>query len=216
MFAPTFWTLFLLAAVVINLTPGPDMLYLLGKSCAHGRRLGLFAVLGLWSGAFVHVIAAAAGLSAILMASAEAFLLVKLLGAAYLCWLGVQAIRQAGQGLVADEVGNGSPRALPAFRQGVLIAVLNPKTALFFMAFLPQFVRPELAAALPISLQLLLLGSLVIVVAIPIELTLVLGASALSRWLRERKRLAVWLDRLLGVMFVGLAARLVSSAQRGT
>lgn len=204
----TYWGLFLGAALMINLTPGPDMLYLMARSASGGRHEGLAAGAGLWCGAMVHVLAAALGLSAIVMASAMAFTAVKLAGALYLFYLGVQAIRNAGsQFQPAAAPGVRSTGAWGAFRQGVLVDLLNPKTALFFMAFLPQFVRPE---AGPVAAQLLMLGTLTVAVAIPIELAIILGAARLSDWLRRRQRLTQWMDHLLGTVFIGLGLRLLT------
>ncbi|GHC24157.1 lysine transporter LysE [Kushneria pakistanensis] len=192
---------------MINLTPGPDMLYLMAKSASGGRREGLAAGAGLWCGAMVHVLAAALGLSAIVMASASAFTIIKVVGALYLFHLGVQAIRSAGSQFQPPTAGVRSTGAWGAFRQGVLVDLLNPKTALFFMAFLPQFVRPD---AGPVATQLLLLGTLTVAVAIPIEIAIILGSARLSSWLRRRQRLAQWMDRLMGTVFIALGARLLA------
>lgn len=205
-----YWLFFLGAALAINLTPGPDMLYLMARSANGGQREGLAAGAGLWCGAMVHVLAAALGLSALLMASAAAFTLVKLVGAVYLFYLGVQALRHAGRQFQVPMDAARAGSALAAFRQGVLVDLLNPKTALFFMAFLPQFVRPE---AGPVAAQLLLLGSLTVAVAIPIEITIILGAARLSNVLRQRQRLAQWMDRLLGTVFIVLGLRLLSATR---
>ncbi|ART63016.1 LysE family translocator [Kushneria marisflavi] len=204
----TYWGLFLGAALMINLTPGPDMFYLMARSASGGRREGLAAGAGLWCGAMVHVLAAALGLSAIVMASATAFTAVKLAGALYLFYLGVQAIRNAGQQFQPPAASTRrASDAWGAFRQGVLVDLLNPKTALFFMAFLPQFVRPE---AGPVAAQLLLLGTLTVAVAVPIELAIILGAARLSNGLRRRQRLTKWMDQLLGTVFIGLGLRLLT------
>ncbi|SPJ32589.1 LysE family translocator [Kushneria phyllosphaerae] len=203
----TYWGLFLGAALMINLTPGPDMLYLMARSASGGRREGLAAGAGLWCGAMVHVLAAALGLSAIVMASATAFTAVKLAGALYLFYLGVQAIRSAGSQFQAPATNGRINGAWGAFRQGVLVDLFNPKTALFFMAFLPQFVRPDGG---PVAAQLLALGTLTVAVAIPIELGIILGAARLSDWLRRRQRLTKWMDHLLGTVFIGLGLRLLT------
>ncbi len=162
---------------------------------------------GIWSGAFVHVLAAAIGLSAILATSAIAFSLVKWLGAAYLIWLGIQALRAGGGRFVGDTdapaAGSGA-----IFRQGVLIAILNPKVAIFFLAFLPQFV---VAGAGPVPAQLFLHGSLIIVVAAFIEPILVLAGDRLTTALRGKPRFGVWLDRVLGGMFIALGLKLATS-----
>jgi threonine/homoserine/homoserine lactone efflux protein len=162
---------------------------------------------GIWTGAFVHVLLAALGLSAILASSAAAFTLVKWVGAAYLIWLGIQALRSGGASFATDEnLAKTADRTV--FRQGVFVSVLNPKVAIFFLAFLPQFVVP---GAGPTSAQLFLHGSLIIVVAAFIEPPLVMVGASLSRKLSENSRIACWMDRGLGALFIGLGARLALS-----
>jgi threonine/homoserine/homoserine lactone efflux protein len=138
------WSAFLSAALLLNLSPGPDIAFILGHTVAGGRRAGMAAMLGIWTGALGHVALAALGLSALVAASSQAFALVKWLGVAYLVWLGLRALVSAG-GAYADPSAQGSSarggRALArVVRQGALIDLLNPKVALFFLAFLPQFV----------------------------------------------------------------------------
>lgn len=201
----SFWLLFFGAALALNLSPGPDLLFVLSRTLTSGRRVGLASACGVCSGALVHVAAAALGLSAILATSALAFTLVKYAGAAYLLYLGFQALRSSAAGLVLDI--NSTPRtgAWQAFRQGVLVDILNPKAAIFFMAFLPQFVRPGQGA---VATQLLFLGVLVVLVAIVIEGSLVLLAARASSALRGNPRLGRWLDRVLGSVLIGLGVRL--------
>lgn len=200
-----FWVVFFSAALALNLSPGPDLLFILSRTLGGGRRIGIAAACGVCSGALVHVLAAALGLSALLATSALAFSIVKYVGAVYLIWLGVQALRNAGGGLRVT-VHSGPPlTAWQAYRQGVLVDVLNPKVAIFFMAFLPQFVRPELGS---LALQLLGLGALVVLVAILVECSAVLLAAHASRALRANPRLTLWLDRALGSLLVGLGVRL--------
>jgi len=198
------WSAFLAAAFLLNLSPGPDIAFILGHTVKGGTRAGTAAMLGIWTGAFGHVVLAVTGLSAIVAASAAAFSVIKWIGVAYLVWIGIAAIRSSGGSLL--------PRDLPAraafpsiFRQGVLIDLLNPKVAIFFLAFLPQFVAP---GAGPVWAQLLLHGTLIIVVAAVIEPPLVMLGGRLTARLRESPRVAVWLDRALGTLLIGLAARL--------
>lgn len=200
------WATFLSAAVLLNLAPGPDMAFILGQTARHGRRGGMTAMFGVWSGAAGHVVMAALGLSAILATSALAFSVVKWLGAAYLVWLGLQALRGAG-GEASAMPANGR-RSGAIYRQGVLISLLNPKVAIFFLAFLPQFV---VAGAGPASLQLALHGALIIVVAALIEPPLVLLGARLVAALSDRRRLGAWLERGLGMLFIGLGVRLALS-----
>ncbi|HHI71584.1 MAG TPA: LysE family translocator, partial [Rhodobacteraceae bacterium] len=159
------WTGFLMAAIVLNLAPGPDIAFILGQTVRGGRKSGFAAMAGIWTGAFGHVLMAAAGLSAILATSAVAFSMVKWAGAVYLIWLGIQAIRSGGGKFIAEDVKT-TPSLLPIYRQGMIVALLNPKVAIFFLAFLPQFV---VAGAGPVWAQLFLHGVLIIVVAAFIE-----------------------------------------------
>lgn len=198
------WTTFLAAAVLLNLSPGPDIAFILGQTVRGGRRLGFAAMFGIWTGAFGHVIMAAAGLSAILATSAVAFSIVKWIGAAYLIWLGIHALLSRGGSFVASDL-SGPPDALPVFRQGVMVALLNPKVAVFFLAFLPQFVVP---GAGPASAQLFLHGVLIIVVAGLVEPPLVWAGEKLTTRLRNNQRFGMWLDRSLGAIFVALGIRL--------
>ncbi|MFG6178143.1 LysE family translocator [Halomonas sp. THAF12] len=205
----THWMTFLSAAVLLNLAPGPDMAFILGQTARHGRRGGVAAMLGVWSGAGGHVIMAALGLSAILATSALAFSLVKWIGAAYLVWLGIQALRGAGDGeSTATPAAILRPGAI--YRQGVLVSLLNPKVAIFFLAFLPQFV---VDGAGPASLQLALHGALIIAVAALIEPPLVLLGARLAGALRGQRRLGAWLERGLGALFIGLGMRLALSGR---
>jgi threonine/homoserine/homoserine lactone efflux protein len=142
--------LFVTTAVVLLIVPGPAVLYIVATSVEHGRRAGRAAVAGVHVGSCVHVLAATVGLSALLVSSAVAFSAVKFLGAAYLIFLGVQ--RLLGRGNGGPALGNGNRDLGGIFRQGIIVNVLNPKTALFFFAFLPQFVDPDHSAAPQIAL----------------------------------------------------------------
>lgn len=142
------------AALVVLIVPGPGVAYVVATSVAHGRWSALVSVFGLSLGAFVHAIAAATGLSLILLASAKLFTAVKLLGAGYLIFLGIQLLLEARKNLPAAAVS--VPKRSRLFVDGVIISVLNPKVALFFVAFLPQFVDPAVG---DVTAQLLLLGA---------------------------------------------------------
>lgn len=164
---------------------------------------------GIWSGAFVHVLMAAVGLSAILTTSAIAFSLVKWMGAAYLVWLGIQALRSSGGGFVKD-TGNKNETFRAVFQHGIVVAIFNPKVAIFFLAFLPQFV---VVGAGPIPAQLFLHGTLIIVVAAFIEPPLVIAGARLVERLRTSQKFGLWLDRTLGTMFVALGVKLALTKQ---
>lgn len=195
-----------LAAAVLNALPGPSQLYVVTRTVALGRRAGLASALGLACGATVHVVLAATGLVALMRAVPVAFDIVRLAGAAYIVWLGVTTL----MGRDESETGCGSARAVSAWRlwrQGLLTELLNPKTALFFLAFLPPFVDP--AAAHP-WLQMLVLGLLVPATALPIDLAIATTAAAAAGRLQASattRRLRRW---FAGSVLVALGAWLVA------
>ncbi|MDL2404503.1 LysE family translocator [Rhizobium calliandrae] len=203
------WITFLSAATLLNLSPGPDIAFILGHTFRSGRHSGFAALFGIWSGACLHVLMAAAGLSTILAASAIAFSAVKWAGAAYLMWLGIQSLRSKGDGAWIKEAGKVLPWSR-IYRQGILVSLLNPKVAIFFLAFLPQFV---VEGAGPVWAQLLLHGSLIIVVAAFIEPPLILLGGRLAEALGRNRSAGLWLDRGLGTLFIALGVRLAISAR---
>ncbi|MCK0752881.1 MULTISPECIES: LysE family translocator [Chromohalobacter] len=203
------WLAFLSAAVLLNLSPGPDIAFMLGQTLRSGRRHGFAAMLGGWSGTALHVVMAAAGLSAILATSAVAFSVIKWVGAVYLIWLGVKMLLSKGDSFISNGGGRDA-KAQSAYWQGVLVSALNPKVAVFFLAFLPQFV---VEGAGPVGAQLFLHGSLIIVVAAFIEPLLVMMGAKLGAFLKASPRVGMWMDRGLGAMFVALGARLAASTR---
>lgn len=204
------WVSFFIAAFLLNVAPGPDFAFILSHTVKGGKKAGAAAMFGIWTGAFGHVLLAALGLSAIIAASATVFAMVKWVGVAYLLWLGVHALLSKGDALdISGSEGEGrSVRLSAVFRQGVLVDLLNPKVATFFLAFLPQFVE---VGAGPVWLQLMLHGTLIIVVAALVEPPLILVGDRLTGRLRESRRLRVWLDRTLGGVLVGLGVKLAVS-----
>ncbi|PTQ75257.1 LysE family translocator [Celeribacter persicus] len=200
------WTTFFSAVLLLNLAPGPDFAFILGQTLRGGKRAGFAAMFGIWIGAMVHVVMAAAGLSAILMTSAVAFSIVKWVGVAYLVWLGIQALRSDGSAFLSDKDVAG-PRLNPwaIFRQGVFTDILNPKVALFFLAFLPQFV---VEGAGPLPAQLFLHGTLIIVTAALVEPPLILMGDRLGAALRRSQTLGKWMERSLGAILIALGLRL--------
>jgi threonine/homoserine/homoserine lactone efflux protein len=203
----THWATFFTAAILLNLSPGPDMAFILAQTAKRGKQSGFAAMFGIWTGAFVHVLFAALGLSAILATSAVAFSAVKWIGAAYLIWLGIQALRSKGAQMSVNE--QASPKGLmKIYKQGVLVAVLNPKVAIFFLAFLPQFVEN---GAGPVSAQLFVHGFLIIVVAAFIEPPLIIIGSKLTGYLSSNRHVSRWMDRGLGALFIWLGIKLATS-----
>jgi RhtB (resistance to homoserine/threonine) family protein len=201
----SYWFLFLSAALALNLSPGPDLFFVLSRTLGHGRRVGLAAVAGVCSGAMVHVLAAALGLSLLLAAAPTLFAMLTYVGAAYLVWLGVSMWRSAGAAFLPRASTQQGVSAGQAFWQGVLVDVLNPKVVVFFMAFLPQFVREGHGSA---TAQLLLLGTLVVLGAFMVETLAVLGADQLAAWLRSNTAVTLWLERILGGIMVLLGLTL--------
>lgn len=202
------YLLFIGAVVVLVIAPGPDMAYMLARTVAQGRKAGMLAAVGINAGAYVHVIASVAGLTAILASSAMAFTVVKWLGAAYLVWIGLQAIASKS-GMVSLDNNTSSLSYRKIFWQGFLSDVLNPKVAIFFLAFLPQFVdvRNE---TLSISGQLLLLGVTSNVVAIVLNMAIVYLASVATETLRRNEQAVAWLNKTAGAVFIGLGLRLAN------
>ena len=190
---------FVAAALIVLLIPGPAVLYVVARSLSQGHRAGFVSVLGLSAGALVHVAAAAAGLSAILLASAAAFSVVKMLGAAYLIYLGIRAILDRRP---AAAMGTPDPRtAYRLFTDGVMISVLNPKIAVFFLAFLPQFVDPGRGA---VPQQVLLLGTLYVVIAIVTDGAYALLSGHLRNLFRGRLAQGPVPRYASGAVYIGL------------
>ncbi|HEX4814844.1 MAG TPA: LysE family translocator [Nonomuraea sp.] len=204
---PDLSTLALFCAATLGLLvmPGPAVLYIVTRSVSQGRAAGLVSVLGVHAGSVVHVAAAAAGVSALLAASATAFTVVKYVGVAYLGWLGVRKLMRRGGGGEAVVLRVQSRRRL--FWEGFVVNVLNPKTAIFFLAFLPPFAD---AAAGPVGPQILLLGLLWIVLGMASDGTYAMFASALASRVRGSARVRRRLDVGSGLAYLGLAAWLTT------
>jgi len=195
--------LFVLAGVLLNLTPGQDTFYILGSSIARGRRVGVASALGICSGCIVHTLAAAAGLSAILATSATAFAVVKLAGAAYLVYLGVRFVLARDPAVLPT--ASAASDAGKAFRQGVVTNVLNPKVALFFLAFLPQFIDHESPAKIAAFVAL---GLTFVATGTAWCLFLALAAASVRRFFAGHPKAYVRLSQAAGALFVVLGIRL--------
>ena len=194
---------FLLACMALNLTPGLDTFYILTRSGREGHAVGLAAALGINAGCIVHSTAAVLGISAILMTSAIAFSVLKYLGAAYLVWIGLRMLLSraaARQPTITRGLGLAA-----AFRQGMLTNVLNPKVALFYLAFLPQFV--SMHAAHP-QLGLMLLGLSFIGTGMTWSTVLALLGGRIHRLLLAKPKLGQWMDRLCGTVLLGFGVKL--------
>lgn len=198
------YALFVIASFVLVLVPGPDMLYMLGRCIAQGRRAGALAALGFNLGGYVHLFAAVLGLSAILQTSALAFTLIKWIGAAYLIYLGIGILVSKQSNFSIDGAKTGQLNDMTILRQAFLSDVLNPKVSMFFLALLPQFV--DVAAPHP-KLQILLLGITVNVIALPTNLLLVYASAGLTKSLRQNQAFSRWLRKGMGALFVALGIR---------
>lgn len=205
MFDLSYWIVFFAAALALNLSPGPDLIYILSRTLAQGVRVGIASSIGVCTGALVHVLAAALGLSAVLTASVTAFAVVKYLGAAYLVFLGIQSFYSRVTGLQASSTRFPPVTPMHAFRQAVLVDVLNPKVAVFFIAFLPQFVRNSVGHP---AFQLVGLGLLVILVGLIVEVLFVLTAARAMSYFQRNSRVGGWLHSMMGVALIGLGVRL--------
>jgi threonine/homoserine/homoserine lactone efflux protein len=191
--------LFISAALVLLIIPGPAVFYILGRSIGQGRGAGFVSALGISVGSLVHTAAAAVGLSALLMSSALAFGVVKYLGAAYLIYLGVQKLRRDE----SMELSDGAPRVRlrHIFAQGIVVNVLNPKAALFFFAFLPQFVDPTRGS---VAAQILFLGVLFAALGLTSDSLWALSAGSVAHWLRGNARWMRTQRYLSGGMLISL------------
>ncbi|HZG49244.1 MAG TPA: LysE family translocator [Thermoleophilaceae bacterium] len=198
---------FTAATALFLIVPGPSVIYIVTRSLEQGQRAGLASLAGVESGALVHVVAATVGISAVLASSAVAFSVVKYGGAAYLIWIGIGKLRSRGEAAIEDR----PPAPLGRlYRDGVVVTVLNPKTAIFFLAFLPQFADPDHA----IAPQVLLLGALFVALAALSDGAYALLAGRLGERLRRSARFRARMDHLSGVSFIGLGAVAALSGER--
>jgi threonine/homoserine/homoserine lactone efflux protein len=205
--------MFILAGLLLAMSPGPDTAYILSRSARHGWRGGALAALGVALGIWVHILAAAAGLSALVFASANAYTAAKLLGAAYLLYLGIGMIlsRKRLNREVPSQgtVSGGSTKEI--FWQGFLTNVLNPKVALFFLAFLPQFID---SGAESKAAAFVFLGLLIDVIGTLWNLLVARTASQLALWAAESTQILAWIDRAMGAVFIYVGLRLATAEQR--
>jgi threonine/homoserine/homoserine lactone efflux protein len=201
--------LFLFASAAVTISPGPDILFVLSKGITSDRRTAVIAAIGFACGLSIHTTMAVIGLSALLAGSAVAFTVVKLIGAAYLVYLGINALRSGGVMAVPDTTNVASGKKI--FGQAFLMNVLNPKVAIFFLAFLPQFTRPQYGN---LSAQLLVLGIVFALIALLIFSVVAVFSAAIGGWIRSRPKTVKRLDYLVGSLFIGLGIRLAFSTNK--
>ena len=196
---------FIAASALLGITPGPDIIYVVMRGPAQGRRAGLAAAAGLCTGIVGHIALCAAGLSAIIAGSATAFTVIKIAGAAYLVWLGIALWRSRGG---IDLSGNATVQPIAGiYRQSIVMNLLNPKVALFFLAFLPQFVTPDGA---PVALQLAVLGLIFMAVSFVVMGAAGLAGGQVRRLLARNDRAGRWLERGAGTVLIALGLRLAA------
>lgn len=204
-------SLFVVSGILVNITPGQDTMYILTRSLAQGRSAGLLSVLGISTGLLFHTCAAALGLSAILAASSSLFQAVKLLGALYLIFLGWRMLKTPLDLTWDSQDGGGGKRLRSIYLQGVLTNVFNPKVALFFLAFMPQFISSNTSQH---TLAFLLLGGIFITTGTLWCIGLSFFASCLGHLLRKRQLLADSMHSFAGLVLIGLGLKLGISSWR--
>ena len=201
--------LFLVTGLVLTVTLGPDRLYIAARSTSEGRRAGVVSALGIVTGCLVHIVAATAGLSALLVASALAFEVVRWLGVAYLVFLGIRALLFADRGAGTRTVERASLGSI--YREGVLVNVFNPKVALFFLSVLPQFVDPAMGS---VGVQIALLGVLFNGTGTLVKVAVALGLGSAGAWLAARPKVRRVQGWATGLTCIGLGVVLVLSKRR--
>lgn len=199
---------FLLAGILLNLTPGADTMYILGRSISQGKKAGILSALGISTGSIFHIVFATLGLSILLAQSALAFEIVKYLGAAYLIFLGVKLIIQNSPKGFKLDLEPETINYRKVYLSGVLTNVLNPKVALFFLAFLPQFIDPNYVKS---PVPFLILGLTFLLTGTIWCLILAIFASKLSNKIRQNYKIKTWIDRVTGCVFILLGIKLAFS-----
>lgn len=197
---------FFIASVLLALAPGPDNIFVLTQSALYGKFAGLFVMLGLCTGLLVHTTAVVFGVAVIFQASAPAFTALKTAGACYLLYLAWKAFRARAADLSSGRSGRQPYARL--YRRGIVMNVTNPKVSIFFMAFLPQFTDPGRGA---LTLQLALLGVVFIIATVLVFSSIALLAGVIGQWLTRSARAQLVMNRVAGVVFIGLALKLATT-----
>jgi threonine/homoserine/homoserine lactone efflux protein len=202
-----FWV-FAVTGLILNLTPGNDMLFVIARSSSGGTKSGVISALGIGVGCLVHILAAMVGLSALIAQSALAFTIIKYIGAAYLVYLGIRAILSRKSSI---EIKNDPSSHRNVFWQGVLTNVLNPKVAFFFLAFLPQFIS---IGKTDTSLQILFLGVWFDVVGTIVNILVAILFGSIGSWLSRSRKFVLWQQRITGMILIGLGIKLGLSSRK--
>jgi threonine/homoserine/homoserine lactone efflux protein len=203
-----FWV-FVLAALVLNLTPGNDMIYVITRSTSQGVKAGIISSLGIMAGCMVHILAAVIGLSALIAKSATAFGIIKYAGAAYLIYLGVRSLTSKRKSFETNSATH-SISYKKLFWQGALTNTLNPKVALFFLAFLPQFINMH---ATQVHWQILFLGTWFNISGTLVNIAVAILFGKIGHWLSNSPRFVLWQERITGVVLVGLGIKVALSSK---
>lgn len=206
MFGIENFELFLMASTALNVIPGPDAVYIVTRSITQGRRAGLISSWGICTGAFIHTVIAGLGLSAILISSAYAFTVLKYLGAAYLIYLGIKSFFNQSNSFEIFSSKTSPVNSWTIFVQGVLVDLLNPKVAIFFLAFLPQFITRDNPNKIA---SFILLGTIVISIGLAWDGILIFASSGIVRFfLRQNRRTGIFMNRVTGIVYAGLGIKL--------
>jgi RhtB (resistance to homoserine/threonine) family protein len=205
------FTTFLLAGILLNITPGNDTIFILTRSMAHGRKAGIMSVLGISTGSLIHTTMAAFGLSLIIAKSLLVFNTIKLAGAAYIIYMGFQMVTHRKQLNIRGSGTDGAVNYWQVYRDGVVTNVLNPKVALFFIAFLPQFIDPGFRQPV---LSFLILGITFTITGLIWCVTLAVFASAIFVKLRERTKIATYVNKICGTTLIALGIKVAMMEQK--
>lgn len=197
---------FFVASTLLSLAPGPDNIFVLAQSALYGKKTGILVTLGLSTGLIVHTSAVALGVAVIFQTSVLAFTVLKMVGAIYLLYLAWQALRASASALDAPQLSTRSNGAL--YRRGIIMNISNPKVSIFFLAFLPQFASPEQGALAP---QIFILGGIFLCVSLLVFCAIAVLAGTLGGWLNSSPKAQLYLNRVAGVVFAGLAFKLVTA-----
>ena len=207
----SYWLPFILTAVILNITPGPDMIYLISQSVSSGKKVGFASILGFGTGALIHSLFAALGITAIITASIAAFQILKITGAGYLFYLGAKTLLQKNSNLSAVSEEKRKTSFIQSYINAVIIDLTNPKVAVFFMALLPQFYRNNGSSEL---YQFMLLGGIIVIIAFFIEGIIVLLSDKIACSLKNNRLVSKIFDKLFGSVLIALGIKLVMEERR--
>ena len=199
---------FIIAGLILNITPGADTVYNLSRSISQGQRAGIYSVLGVSSGALIHTIIASFGLSMILMKSVLVFNVIRYIGVAYLAYLGIKMIIEKNRLFDNNDKKLGTTDLFKIYRQGLVTNVLNPKVALFFLSFLPQFINPQYVDG---PMPFLILGLTFMTTGTIWCFFLVYSASKITTTLRNNNKIAMIMQKICGLVFIGLGLKILTN-----